>query len=356
MKTLSFARLALLGAALCLGGGAFAATDASSPQGLLKGRLPDDAALLKRVAITNFVVQFVTDQGVEMKRSNNTFYAKLTEVTPEQYQAAASALYEQLVAELKAAGIEVVATEEVAAHPATAALQRIGSKNMAVVHDASIKKMSTLVGLPQLPMVLALVPDQKLSKYYTEVPEGTYSKDLTGWDEQQREWLRASNGELGSLVTVFGSTQKLAEDLKATALSVRLAVPFIDIGIEKKVGGFGVGLFSGGDYGKVVQNTRFVEAGTVFLLAQAGGNPGHLAQQVMALQKPVPVAGVKLEVVKGERKDDGGVIGALFRAAGADAAKADFFVKAEGATLAPALAASVQPLFKDLAQTLAGAK
>lgn len=335
---------------------AHAATDATSPQGLLKGKVPDDAALLKRVAITGFVVQFVTDQGVEMKRSNNTFKSKLTEVTPEQYQAAAAALYGQLQAELKAAGIEVVATEQVAAHPALAELRRVGSKNMARIDDSSIRKMSTLVGTAELPMVLALVLDQKVPKYYTDVPEGTFANDLSGWDQMRSEWLLGSNAEVMSMSTIFGSTQKLADDLKATALAVRLAVPFVDIGIEKKVGGFGVGLFSGGDYGKVVPNPRFVESGTVFQLSQAGGNPGHLAQQVLVLQKPVPVPGVKMEIVKGEATGDGGLVGALFRAAGAGAEKADFLVKTEGQSLAPALAAAAQPIFKELAQALAGTK
>jgi hypothetical protein len=343
-------------AAAIVTGPALAATELAGPQGLLKGQVPDNAAGLKRVAVTNFVVQFVTDLGVEMKRSNNTFHAKLVEVTPEQYQAAADALYEQLVTELKAAGIDVVPRAEVAAHPAIAELQRIGSKGMAVVNDSSIKKLSTLAGAAQLPMVLALVPDQKLPKYHTDVPEGTYAKDLLGWEQQQREWLRASNAEVMSLSTIFGSTLKLAEDLKATALSVRLAVPFVDIGIEKVVGGGGLSLFGGGDKGKVVANPRFVEGGTVFLLAQGGGNPGHVAQQVLALQQPVPVAGLKLDIVKGARKDDGGVVGALFRAAGGDSDKADYVVKTDGATLAPALAASAQPIFKELAQALAAAK
>ena len=45
--------------------------------------------------------------------------------------------------------------------------------------------------------------------------------------------ILATNLETMSLATIYGSMQKLAEDLKATALSVRLTVPFVDIGIEQ---------------------------------------------------------------------------------------------------------------------------
>lgn len=336
-------------AAAVAAGSAFAATDAESPQGLLKGQLPDNAAGLRRVAITSFVVQVVTDFGVEMKRSSNTFYAKVHTLGPEQLQALADGLYTQMAQDLAAAGIEVVPAEQVAAQAALADLHRAGRKSPAVVNDSSIKKISTLVGARGLPIVLFQVQDRKVPKYYTEVPEGTYSNLLVNWEQQSREWLRES--DVSSSVSILTAQQKLAEELKATTLAVRITVPLVDIGIERKLSFTG-----GGDVGKVRPNPRLVEAGTVFSFAQPGGNPGHMAQQVLVLQRPVAIQGVRFEVEAGAPRDGGGLIGALFGAAGANADKADFMVKVDAADLQAGAAAAGGVLFKELAQTLAAAK
>jgi hypothetical protein len=343
-------------AAAIVAGTVHAATDATSPQGLLKGKLPDDAAGLKRVAVGNFFVQYVTDFGLEMKRSSNTFYSKLKDVPPETLQATSNALHARLLAELKAAGLDVVPAEDVAAAPAMAELARIGKTAPVVVNDSTIKKISTLVGASGLPVILLTVPDQKLSKVYTEPLEGTYAKQLVNWEQQASEWLLAGNAETFSAAGIFTNQQKLAESLRATVLSVRLTVPFVDMGIEQKVGGFGVSLFGGGDQGRVVANPRFVEGGTVFAFAQAGGNPGHMTSQVMALQKPVPLQGLKFEFEKGAPRDGGGLVGALLGAAGAGSDKADFLVKLDATALQAALVEAAQPVFKDLARTLADAK
>lgn len=340
-----------LALAAALAGGAFAATDAESPQGLLKGKLPDNAAALKRVAITGFVVQVVTDFGVEMKRSSNTFYSKVHSLTPEQLQSLADGLYAQMAQDLAAAGIEVVPAEQVVAQAALADLHKAGRKSPAVINDSTVKKISTLVGAKGLPIVLFQLQDQKVPKYFTEVPEGTYSNQLVNWEQQSREWLLASNVETFSSVSILTAQQKLADELKATAMSVRLTIPLVDMGIERKIGFTG-----GGDAGKVRPNPRLVEAGTVFAFAQAGGNPGHLAQQVLALQKPLPIQGVKFEVEGGAPRDGGGLIGALFGAVGANAGKADFMVKVDAADLQAGAIAVGGALFKDLAQTLAAAK
>lgn len=344
--------LTLVCTAALLTGSAYAATDATSPQGLLKGRLPDNAAGLKRVAITNFFVQYVTDFGVEMKRSNNTFYSKVTEPSPDTLQATADALYAQLVADLRAAGIEVVAPEQVAAQPALADLQKAGRKSPAIVNDSTVKKISTLVSAQGLPIVLMTVQDQKVPKVYTDVVEGTFSKLLQNWEQQAAEWLLPGNVETFSAMGLLTGQQKLAEALNATALSVRLTVPFVDMGIEPKASLFG----GGGDKGRVAPNPRFVEAGTVFGFAQAGGNPGHLASQVMALQRPVKIEGLKFSVEGGEPRDGGGLVGALFGAAGANSDKADFKVKVDAAGFPASVVGAGSAIFKELAQTLATAK
>ncbi len=337
-----------LAAALAVGG-AFAATDAESPQGLLKGKLPDNAAGLKRVAITCFVVQVVTDFGVEMKRSNNTFYSKVHSLTPDQLQALADGLYAQMAQELAAAGIEVVPADQVAGHAALAELHKVGRKSPAVVNDSSIKKISTLVGAKGLPIVLLQLADQKVPKYYTDVPEGTYSNQLLNWDRQSREWLRES--DVFNALSIVTAQQKLADELNATALAVRLTIPLVDMGIERKMSFTG-----GGDVGKVRPNPRLVEAGTVFSFAGPNGNAGHATQQVLVLQKPVAIQGVKFEVEAGAPRDGGGLIGALFGAAGVNSDKADFMVKVDAAELQAGATAASGALFKELAQTLAAAK
>lgn len=330
-------------------GAVLAATDAESPQGLLKGRLPDDAAALKRVAITTFVVQVVTDFGVEMKRSNNTFYSKVHNLAPDQLQALADGLYAQLVHELAAGGIEVVPADQVAGHAALAELHKAGRKSPAVVNDSSLKKISTLVGAKGLPVVLLQLVDQKVPKYYTEVPEGTYSNQLLNWDRQSREWLRES--DVFNALSIVTAQQKLADELKATTLAVRLTIPLVDMGIERKVSFTG-----GGDVGKVRPNPRLVEAGTIFSFAGPNGNAGHATQQVLVLQKPVVIQGVTFEVEAGAPRDGGGLIGALFGAAGANTDKADYMIKVDAGQLQAAAAAAGGALFKELAQTLAAAK
>lgn len=344
--------LTLICAAALLAGAAQAATDATSPQGLLKGRLPDNAAGLKRVAITNFFVQYVTDFGVEMKRSNNTFYSKVVEPSAEVMQATTDALYAQLVADLRAAGIEVVGAEQLASQPALADLQKAGRKSPAVINDSTVKKISTLVSAQGLPIVLMTVQDQKVPQIYTDVVAGTYGKLLLNWEQQAAEWLLPGNIETFSSVGLLTGQQKLADALNATALSVRLTIPFVDMGIEPKVGLFG----GGGDKGRVEPNPRFVEAGTVFGFAQPGGNPGHMVNQVMVLQKPVKVEGLKFSVESGEPRDGGGLIGALFGAAGAGSDKADFKVKVESGGFQAAVVGASGTIFKELAQTLAAAR
>lgn len=260
------------------------------------------------------------------------------------------------MSELKAAGIDVVPAAEVAAQEAMAGLAKAGRKAPAVINDSTVKKISTLVAAQGLPIVLATVQDQKLDKFYTEPTEGTFPNQLVGWDEQVAAWLLPGNVESFGLAGIVMGQQKVAEALNATALNVRLALPFVDMGIERKAGGFGVSLFSGGDQGKVQANPRFVEAGTVFGFAQAGGNPGHAAQQVLALQKPVKITDLKLEFEKGQPRDGGGLVGALFGAAGAGSDKADFLVKVDAAGFQAAVVTAATPIFKELAQTLAAAK
>lgn len=344
-----------------------AATDVTGPQGLLKGQVPDDLPALKRVAITGFQVQFVTDLGLETKRTRGgTFFSKWKSPPAEAMQAATNALYARLVDELKAAGVDVVPAEEVAAQPGLAEVRRAARPNPARVDDSTLKKTSTVFAARDLPITFATVPDAKLGSYATQPLENTDGPgQLIGWEGYAQQWLSGGNVELGSLVGIYFGQAKVAAALKATALNVRLVLPLVDLGITT-AGNAGGGLFGAAKVtGLIKANPRLVEAGTVFSFAQAGGNPGH--RHLVALQKPVPLAGLKVsadpekvsldETIFGKQSARGqGWLGALTRATGATSEEADFWVTVEPDGLQPALLAAGATVFKELAAILANPK
>jgi hypothetical protein len=350
-----------LAAGLCLP--ALAATDVTSPQGLFKGQVPDNLAGLKRVAIANFFVQYVTEFGIETKGST-VWTTKWEAPPPEQLSAGANALYAQLVAELKAAGIEVVDPEQVEAQAPMAELRAAGKPSPLEVRDPTLKKASLMVSVRNLPVVMAPVPDQKVPTIYTKLLEGTRESALVGWEAQSKEWLSNANIEVGRLVPIYFGQAKLGQNLNATVLNVRLAVPLVDMGAGRSLGGLagGNGIFESPRAHAVVKpNPRFVEAGTVVAFAQAGGNPGH--RHVVALQKPVAIEGLAMGIQVADIDPDkkstargGGLFGLLAQATGTGSTAADFLVHIKPEGFAQALATSATPIFKDLAQMLANPK
>ncbi|MBL8340822.1 MAG: hypothetical protein JNL30_05070 [Rubrivivax sp.] len=362
-------RMALCLAAALTIGVANAATEVTGPQGLLKGQVPDNLAGLKRVAITTFIVQYVTDVGISSKRNeSDIFFSKWKEPAPEVMQAAADALYEQLVADLKAAGVDVVDAGEVAAHEAIVEMRKSGQPNPAVFSSTPLKKASKLFAAKGLPLVVATVQDAKLGSYATKPLEGTDPpRNLVGWDRQAREWLGGGGSEVFSLASIFLGQAKVATSLNATALNVRMTVPLVDLGVTTC--GNTPGSCSGWSNvtGLIKPNPRIVEAGTVFSFMQSTGNPGHL--HVVALQQPVPITGLKVttDVEKFEVSASifgggkrtargGGLLGALAGGAGVNDEKADFWVSFDAAELQPALVSAGGPIFKELAQILSNPK
>jgi hypothetical protein len=357
-------RIALCMAAALTLGTANAATDVSSPQGLLKGQVPDNLPALKRVAIANFFVQYVTEFGIEMKSGNIVWTTKWDKPAADQLSAGANALYAQLVAELKSAGVEVVDADQVAAQGPMADLRQVGKPSPLEVRDATLKKASLLVSARDLPVVMAPVPDQKLSAYFTKPLEGTSERALVGWDNQARQWLHGGNIEVGKLVPIYFGQAKIGETLNATVLNVRLTVPLVDMG-----GGDNVDeLLRAGDIfatpkrqAVVKANPRFVEAGSVFAFAQAGGNPGH--RHVVALQKPIVISGLGLDIKVADIDPDkkrtargGGLLGLIGQASGVASTEADFIVSIKADGFGEALAKAATPIFKDLAQILVDPK
>ena len=349
---------------------ALAATDVTGSQGLLKGQVPDNLAALKRVAITTFVVQYVTDIGISSKRNeSDVFFSKWKEPAPEVLQATADALYAQLVTDLKAAGVDVVPAADVAAHEAMADIRKVGQPNPTVFSSTPLMKASKLFSAQGLPLVVATVQDAKLSSYATKPLEGTDPpRNLVGWDRQAKEWLGGGGSEVFSLATIFLGQAKVAAGLNATALNVRLTVPLVDLGVTT------CGNTAGGNCtgwsnvtGVIKPNARIVEGGTVFSFMQSTGNPGHL--HAVALQQPVPIKGLtvttdvpKFEVSAslfggGKRTArGGGLLGALAGGTGMNSEKADFWVSFEAAELQPALVDSGSTIFKELGQILSNPK
>jgi len=311
---------------------ALAATDVAGPQGLLKGQVPDNLAALKRVAITTFVVQYVTDIGISSKRNeSDVFFSKWKEPAPEVLQATADAL-------------------------------------SAVFSSSTLMKASKLFSAQGLPLVVATVQDAKLGSYATKPLEGTDPpRNLVGFDRQAKEWLGGGGSEVFSLATIFLGQAKVATSLNATALNVRLTVPLVDLGVTTCGNTPGSCTGWSNVTGLVKPNARIVEAGTVFSFMQSTGNPGHL--HVVALQQPVPITGlnVSTDVPKFEVSASlfgggkrtargGGLLGALAGAAGANSEKADFWVSFDAAELQPALVGAGSTVFKELGQILANPK
>jgi hypothetical protein len=360
-------RLCLLCAAACLVAGthlAHAATDVTGPQGLLKGQVPDNLPALKRVAIANFFVQYVTEFGIEMKSGNIVWTSKWDQPAPDQLTAGANALYAQLVSELKAAGVEVVDAEQVAAQPTLAEMKGFAKPSPAEVRDATLRKASLLVAARDLPVVMAPVPDQKVPTYFTKPLEGTPERTLVSWEPQSKEWLAGGNIEVGKLVPIYFGQAKIGQNLNATVLNVRLTIPLVDMGAGKTLGGLAGGgdIFESPKAQAVVKaNPRFVESGTVIAFAQAGGNPGH--RHAVALQKPVAINGLGLSIKVADIDPDkkstargGGLFGLIGQATGAGSTAADFLLSIKGEGFGEALATSATPIFKELAQILVNPK
>ena len=101
------------------------AADHSADTGFLWVNAPDGAKGVKKVVIPFFQVQFVTESDASaMARGGATSdtLMMLKGPTPEQMQAMTDALYDNLVTQLQAAGLEVVGIDQAKTYPAYAAI------------------------------------------------------------------------------------------------------------------------------------------------------------------------------------------------------------------------------------------
>ncbi len=312
---------------------------------------------LKRVAIGTFFVQFVRDQGIErsagsfgmFQGQSATYFTQVRGAEPAVLQSVADALYDGMVADLKAAGIEVVPIAEMDANPDYQEIRKAGKPSPAMAQfetgTGNTKHMSVnvLVSAKGLPIVTRHVIDKKW---------------LTG---------RAFPGEAMQGMTLVLGAGKAAQALKAPMLNVRLTVALA----EQKGKGWG-SVATRPDF---VLNRwvrigearwefdtdpypRFVEEGTAVTMTNTTMDIAP-SPFVMQLKQAVPIVGLEIRGVKGEGVSSrgSGLLGALGRAAGGtEAAPADAYLDIEPANFAARLVEDGRPVIRVFVDAIAGAK
>lgn len=318
------------------------------------GSAPAD---LKRVAISTFFVQFVRDLGIErdagsfgmFQGQSATYFTQVRGAEPATLQKVADALYDALVQELKAGGIEVVAQAELDANADYQALRAAGKATPltdSLEHGARRDKhmaVNTFVSAKGLPFIARNVLDDK--------------------------WLpgQAFPGEGYAGMTMVLGPGKVAQALKAGMLNVRLTVALV----EQKGKGWG-GVSARPDFvlNRWVKTAeaswqfetdpyaRWVAGGTQFMLSNGDGslNPNPF---VVVLKQPVPIVGLQIKGTKGEGGNarGSGLFGAIGRAAtGGGASGADLYIDVDADNLAERLLADGKPVIKLFATALSGMK
>ncbi len=322
-----------LAAALCLGAaGALAQSDAtaSSAATHIKSQYEHGLGGLKRVAIPTFFVQFVRDQGIErdggslgmFQKQSATYFTQTRNVDPALLQKIADQLYDNLVGDLKTAGIEVVPIAEMDANSDFQEIRKVARQSPFAdsmeMGSGRNKHMAVnvMVSAKGLPIVTRNVADQK--------------------------WLPGNLGEGMSGMTLILGAAKAAQAWSAPLLNVRLTVSMV----EQKGKGWGSSSsrpdfllnrwvtlktstweFSSDPY------ARFVEEGTAMNLTNARLSLSP-DPNLLKLTQPVPIVGLELSGAKGEGVSSrgSGLLGALGRAAGgSDAGGADAYIDVEPA-------------------------
>lgn len=222
------AKNALLAAACCLMIGTVVAADLD-PAGDIKAQAekfvkvdnPEYLAGIKRVVITNYMVDFVSElkyskslSGLEaMIGADSDVTIKLVGSNKEQYQAITDKFYQQTVDQLKAQGVEVVSNEELKALPEFAELAATGVTPVPSEQDATAGKglFFTTQGLP-------LQLSDETQFIYTFNPPFTKPKK----DDFLTFGTRFSGGFSAGQAQMI--EDKIAKKLGASILKVRLTV------------------------------------------------------------------------------------------------------------------------------------
>jgi hypothetical protein len=277
----------------------------------------------KRVAIASFVLHLVRDQGIErdagsfgmFQGKSATYFVQVRGADPAVLQSIADKLYDNFVASLKTAGVEVVPQAELDANPQ---YQEIRKASPQAPQTDSLEKgsgkdkhmaVNVLVTAKGLPLMLYGVDDKK--------------------------WPTMSG--LGSLQTVVLGGAQAAQALQAPLINVRMTVAMV----EPK----GKGSFSSSQFGNMVTKTsswefdadvtpRFVDGGSAVMVHGVLLNGLPSSHNVIRLVKPVAITGLELSSERGEggaSARGSGLLGALGRAAGGTNQAADAYVDIEPA-------------------------
>ena len=260
-----------------------------------------------QVAIPNFFVQFVSDQTLELKGrlGANSYTTQVRGIDNATLQTIADALYDGFAEELKAAGIEVIATETLEATKDFADIRKAArvspyteeSSTGGGNRDEKHQGVSTLVSARNLPINVRNTIDD-----YWLTPD-------------------ASDGYKVSLVT---APMKVSQELKVPMLDVRLTVAFA--AIKGSVSNSGGGSYQVGAATATNASTtsfnfdadlfpRFVDGGNLVALVTTEGGT------IYSLAKPVIIKDLEYskEKASGGGSRGAGLLGALERAVGGQA-------------------------------------
>lgn len=174
----------------------------------------DDLKLkvVKRVAIPNFFVQFVRDEGIEIKASRHkdmlTYFTQTREVSDAVLQKVADQLYDDFVGELKTAGIEVMPIDEMDTNPDFQAIRKEGRKSP-FIEEANGRGL----GKEQL-MGVSILTSAK----------GLPINIMNTFD---KKWLSPGVSDSFKGATLGRASYNLAKAWKVPVLNVRMTVSMI---------------------------------------------------------------------------------------------------------------------------------
>jgi hypothetical protein len=268
---------------------------------------------VKQVAIPSFFVQFVRDQTLELKGGLGfeSYTTQVRGIDPEALQGMADALYDGFVAELKAAGIEVIPTATLDANADFQDLRKSARQSPyteeaatgGTKRDDKLQGVSLLVSARKLPINVRYVIDKK--------------------------WLVGDAAD-GFKMTLAMAPVKISNTLNVPLIDVRMTVAMASP--KGSVSSYGSRYsYSQSDDFKFKPEffPRFVEAGTLATVIKNGNGTYSLSQ-------PVIIKDVGFSVAQGAGGGarGSGLLGALGRAIGGQAkSDADVYidVKAEDA-------------------------
>jgi hypothetical protein len=270
---------------------------------------------VKKVAIPNFYLQFVRDEGIETKAREGMYargsmsYFTQTRVSDEILQKVTDQLYDSFVAELKASGIEVMAVEEMEKHKAFKALRESARKSPFIEESNTGDGSKYLLGVSVLTSARGL-PINILNTH----------------DER---WLRTGISD-GFKRALAVSPEELAEDWKIPLINVRLTMSMITQKGSSSSYSYG-GMNTSNYKFKTDIYPRFVEEGTmVSVLTDDDDNKVVLTQP--AVIKGLQIAGSD---GNGAGARGSGIFGVLGRAIGGSADKpADTYIDVDEANFA----------------------